>query len=123
MEYCPKCLNNTLVLGDHGVINLLVNGKHISNARFLFHTSDKPPEIHSKIKECLQVYFKWYSTLQNIEPIEEVDLMTNCFICKEGCVLGAKMQLSVIDIIIPRNILAKIVREIGEKYRFDIKFS
>ncbi|MBF0363809.1 MAG: hypothetical protein HQK49_22505 [Oligoflexia bacterium] len=121
MDYCPKCLNNTLVLGDHGVVNLFVNGKHISNARFLFHANDKQEEVLNRTKDCLQVFFKWYSSLQNIVPIEEVDLMTNCFACRSGCVLSAKIQLSVLDILVPRSAMFKIVREVGEKYKLDVR--
>ena len=120
--YCPKCLNNSLRLEAKGVVNIIINGKQMDAGRFLF---DMGPGGEEKtiedFKKKVDEFFKWYSNFQNKEPINYVELLSNHFKCEEGCFLSANDRFSILDIILPIDLVKTTLTEAGKKYGMDVQ--
>ena len=120
--YCPKCFNNTLKLSSKGVVNVVINGKQMDTGRFLFNLSNrKKDQITKDLEEKLEEFFEWYSSFQNREAINSIELSSGDFFCEEGCRLGLNSKFSVVDVLIPRKLLVTKLKALGEKYQMSIQ--
>ncbi len=120
--YCPKCLNESLYLCDHGVVNLIINNKQMDAGRFLYSMDDHSrDELIAALSLKIEEFFKWYSNFKNREDIEVVELCTSDVVCENKCSLGLNHRISIIDVLISKNQLAELLAEIGNKYNMNIK--
>lgn len=122
--YCPKCLNNTLAINSRGVVHLMINGKKMDSGRFLFNFGEMTKtEFLDTFTEKIESFFKWYSNFQNQEPIAVVELYTSDLTCEDGCIIPIEHYVSVIDILIKKDTLLKILSEAAESYQMTIELS
>ncbi|WP_372652261.1 hypothetical protein [Halobacteriovorax sp.] len=120
--YCPKCFNNTLAINSRGVVHLMINGKKMDSGRFLFNFGEiSNEEFLESFTEKIESFFKWYSNFQNQEPIAVIELFTSDFSCEDGCPIPIEHNLSVIDLLIKRSTLLKILNTTAEKYNMTIE--
>lgn len=120
--YCPKCLNSSLYLCDHGVINLIINKKQMDAGRFLYNLNDQSKdELVEELSQKIEEFFKWYSNFKNKEDIEVVQLVTTDVFCENKCSIGLSSKVSVIDLLIPKSVLLEVLEELGKKYNMNIK--
>lgn len=121
--YCPKCLEDGLFLKSRGVVELVINGKQMDAGRFLFNSdTSKKEEIYSDFQKKLEEFFLWYSQFNNPLPIQEVELSTADFKCEVcGFSPSFKQRFPIADILIPQKLVIKYLKELGVKYKLDIK--
>ena len=115
--YCPKCFNDSLSLKPRGVIHLIINGKQMDAGRFLFNLEENDKEqLVEDLKKKINEFFAWYSNFQNKSDIEVVQILTEDMLCEHHCAIPLSTKYSIVDIIIPKKTVLKILKEIGEKY-------
>ncbi len=122
--YCPKCLNNTLAINSRGVVHLMINGKKMDSGRFLFNFGEMTNnELIEAFTEKIESFFKWYSNFQNQEPIALVELYTSDLSCEDGCPIPIEHYVSVIDLLIKKETLNKILNSAADKYSMTIELN
>ncbi|PIK16627.1 hypothetical protein [Halobacteriovorax sp. JY17] len=122
--YCPKCLNNTLAINSRGVVHLMINGKKMDSGRFLFNFGEMTNnELIEAFTEKIESFFKWYSNFQNQDPIALVELYTSDLSCEDGCPIPIEHYVSVIDLLIKKETLDKILNSAAEKYSMTIELN
>ncbi len=120
--YCPKCLNNTLFLASHGVVNIIINDKQMDTGRFLYNTDrESREEIIENLTSKVIDFFKWYSTFRNQDPIKVVQICSSDFLCEDKCAIDLRIKFSVIDILIPKSTINNILHELSQKYNMKIE--
>ncbi|HLE10005.1 MAG: hypothetical protein A2504_00855 [Bdellovibrionales bacterium RIFOXYD12_FULL_39_22] len=120
--YCPKCLNNTLALASHGIVNITINGKQMDTGRFLYNADkESKQEIIDNLTDKLIDFFKWYSTFKNQDPIKFVQISSSDFVCEDKCAIDLRTKFSVIDILIPKSTVNKILHDLGQQYNMKIE--
>ncbi len=121
MQYCPKCLNESLSLRPRGVIHVAVNGKMMDAGKLLFHLEKDPEETKAEIHKKLEEFFAWYSGFNNKAPISQISLLTSDFFCAQGCPMSVRQSYSIVDLLIPFVEIKEMARELGEKYQLDVE--
>ncbi len=120
--YCPKCLNDTLSVSSRGVVNLIVNGKQMDAGRFLFNLGKESPEdLQKSFQTKLEEFFIWYSGFKNKDPITRIEVCSGDFRCESGCRIDINSRFSVINILIPRKTVLKLLDELGQKYNLRVE--
>ena len=121
--YCPICFNDSLNLSQSGVVHLIINGKQMDAGRFLFNLEDekRKQETTKALITKVREFFQWYSNFQNKEPISVIELVSSDFSCDTGCVVPSTNKYSIIDVVVERSELEKILKEEGDKYLLEIK--
>lgn len=115
--YCPMCLNDTLSMRDRGVIHLIVNGKQMDTGRFLYNIlKESPEELNENFEKKLEEFFRWYSNFQNKDPIQYIHICSSDFRCEKGCGIHLGNKYSVVDVLIPREVVLEKLEILGEKY-------
>jgi len=119
--YCPNCLNAAIRLGDKGVVDLVINKKQKDTGRFLFNKERETlEEIVRNFEVKVEEFFSWYAKFQNKDPIESFELLTNAFVCDNGCPINLNQKFNVIDLLIPKREVVKIVTKLSKKYGLTI---
>lgn len=115
--YCPKCLNDSLLVSPKGVITLILNGKQMNNGRFLYNIErDDFSEFNRALREKIDEFFKWYENFQNRDPIHTVEVCSSDFVCSNGCAIGVHETFSVVDLLISYKDLVKMIKEEADKF-------
>lgn len=120
--YCPKCFNSSLHFNTRGIIHVIINGKQMDSGRFLYnldHLDD--PQFLSDLKDKIEEFFKWYSHFQNQEVITSVELCTSDVICDNKCTISIDQKFSILDIMIRKSTLLKILDDLSRKHRLKIE--
>ena len=121
--YCPKCFNDTLKLSSSGVAKLLFNGKSKSTSQFYFDLKGEPyEESLKKFSKKVDEYFTWYKTLNNVDPISNFKLMSGDFLCSNRCAIGGSVQLSVLDLVIMKKDVLRILKEKSSEHGVQLDF-
>lgn len=121
MLYCPTCLNTSLKMNNHGVVNLTINGIQMDSGRFLYNLGTQTKkEIANELKAKLEIFFKWYASFKNREPINKLDISSSDFYCEDGCSLGIGKRFNVIGILVSEDSIKQILNELGDKYNISI---
>ncbi|MEK6624718.1 MAG: hypothetical protein AABY86_07110 [Bdellovibrionota bacterium] len=116
-NYCPTCLNDTLSINSRGMIEIVVNGKKMDAGHFIYNLGkDSPDEVFSTFRKKLEDFFSWYGQFQNKLPIKSVEIVSGDFTCDKKCHLDLNYKASVVDLIIPRPVVDKALKELAEKY-------
>lgn len=119
--YCPKCFNDTLKIASKGRVKITFNGKSKSTSQFLYNLDqDTKKDIDSKIEEVIEDYFSYYSNFQNIDPIEEIQMLSFDFICSNNCALTVDNQINVREIFTKIDSLKKLLNKVAQKYNIQI---
>lgn len=121
--YCPKCLEDNLLLKSRGVVELIINGKQMDAGRFLFNLdSSKKEDIYRDFQKKLEEFFQWYSGFKNKAPIQHVELSTTDFKC-EACGFNPSFnqRFAIADVLIPRTLMLKCLNEMATKYDLKIE--
>lgn len=122
--YCPVCFNDTLKIASSGVVKVTFNGKAKSTSQFYYNMKqEKPTDIYKKYREVVVDYFSWYATFQNIDLIKEVLLTSSDFICSNGCKLNINHRVSVIDMVIPKEMFVEITESEAERHNIPLKLN
>ncbi len=122
--YCPKCLNDTLRVSSRGVVHLVINGKQMDSGRFLFNFNDmSKEEFLQSFIEKMDTFFEWYSNFKNKEPISAVELFNNDTNCIDGCKVPMSHYISVIDLLVDKKTLHKLLQEHATKFDLVIDVS
>lgn len=120
--YCPKCFNDTLKLSSSGVVKLTFDGKAKTTSQFFYDLKKETvEETLKKLEAAVDEYFSWYSTFQNQDPVRQVSLRTSDFICQNRCSLGGQIQLSVVDLVVPKRQLVEILQTTADKRGIRLK--
>ena len=120
--YCPVCLNNSLKISSRGVVHLRINGKQMDTGRFLYNIDRESKEVLlQNFRDKIEEFFRWYSSFQNIKPIQTIDICSSDYICENGCIIPVNKKCSVIDVLLSKKIVKEIFEEFGEKYRIEIE--
>lgn len=119
--YCPKCLNDTLKLASSGVVKITFNGKAKSTSQFFYDLKREPSkDIYKKFMNVVDDYFSWYATLNNKDPIVDVKMFASDFRCENRCPIGAGVQLSVVNLVIPKEIILDTLQMHADKYEIQL---
>ena len=119
--YCPRCLNDSLVLNGRGVVDIVINNKQMDAGRFYFKLDDHQELTVQGLKDKMEEFFKWYSKFNNIEPISLLQLVTNGVRCENGCSLGSSTKISIVDELVPSKEIEKILDDLGHRYSLKIQ--
>lgn len=119
--YCPVCFNSGLALNSRGLIKLSFNGKQKDTSRTLYNIQkESTDEIKKNIKDKIEEFFKWYSTLQNKDPMKEIEIYTIDFTCPSKCNIPLSSKISVIGTIISQKEVIAMATELGAKYNIPV---
>tara|TARA_Y100000385_G_C13078110_1_gene632456 strand:- start:1582 stop:1959 length:378 start_codon:yes stop_codon:yes gene_type:complete len=120
--YCPVCFNDTLKIASSGVVKVTFNGKAKSTSQFLYNMkTEKPLDIFKKYRGVVADYFSWYATFQNKDMVKEVELTSSDFVCSTGCKLNINHRLSIIDLVIPKEMFKEITESEAQRYEIPLK--
>lgn len=120
--YCPVCFNDTLKIASSGVVKVTFNGKAKSTSQFFYNMkTEKPLDIYKKYRGVVADYFSWYATFQNKDMIKEVELTSSDFICSTGCKLNINHRVSIIDLVIPKEMFQEITESEAQRYEIPLK--
>ncbi len=102
----------------------MINGKKMDSGRFLFNFGEMTSaEFLQAFTEKIESFFKWYSNFQNQDPIAVVELYTSDLTCEDGCPIPIEHYVSVIDILIKKDTLLKILSSQAEKFNMTIELN
>ena len=122
-QYCPTCFNNTLHLQPKGVVHVFINGKKMDAGRFLFNLEDRDKRfVINDLEKKIEEFFSWYGNFKNKEAIKKIELISSDMFCESGCSFPVGQKFSMIDILVPREVIAKIAKKMGEKYSLEVEF-
>ena len=120
--YCPYCLNNTLFLDSRGVVDVIINGKHMDAGRFNFRLGAEYKEkMRKDFRAKMEEFFQWYSKFENIMPIQLVQLVTSNAQCDHRCSFAPGTKFSIVDELIPADEIQVLLNHLGAKYHMEIK--
>jgi hypothetical protein len=117
--YCPVCLNNTLKICSSGVIKLTFNGMARNTSLFTYNLKkDNPDKMKKYLRERFIDYLEWYSTFQNKEVIEKLEIYSADFKCDNGCAVGGgSSRMSVVGPIYEAQEVIDMFKEEAEKFK------
>lgn len=119
--YCPVCFNAGLALNSRGLIKLSFNGKQKDTSRTLYNVQKESSEVIKKnIKDKIEEFFKWYSTMQNKDPMKEIEIYTIDFTCVNKCNIPLSAHISVIGTVITQKEVIAYANELGAKYNIPV---
>lgn len=119
--YCPVCFNAGLALNSRGVIKLSFNGKQKDTSRTLYNVQkESSEEIKKNIKDKIEEFFKWYSTMQNKDPMKEIEIYTIDFTCTNKCSIPLSSRISVIGTVLTQKEVIAMANELGTKYNIPV---
>ena len=119
--YCPECFNTSLELKNSGKVYLYFDGKKKESSVFLYNIEkDSAEEIHQRLEEKLEDFFKWYGSFDNKLTINKVEAISPDFVCDEGCTLAAGFQPSVGGVLFEESVFQELVEETATKYGVDL---
>ncbi len=120
--YCPKCFSDSITMNPRGVVHISINGMHMDSGRFLYNCArETPEEIKENFLKKLEEFFKWYSTFQNKASITVIQTVSSDFYCESKCKLDIGSKFSILDILIPYDVVDELLKSLGKKYNLDIK--
>ena len=120
--YCPVCFNDSLTILNRGLIHVIINGKQLDTGRFLFNLERHNPEmLYQEFESQCDRFFKWYSSFQNVEPIYYVELLSCDFRCSSGCKIDLKNRFSIINHLIPEEIVLDILERMSSKHNMALE--
>lgn len=120
--YCPKCFNDTLKLSSSGVVKLTFNGKAKATSQFFYDLkNEKASDTYKKFKDVVEEYFDWYSGFANKEPLTDFKMYSSDFVCTNRCAIGGSVQLSVIDLVVPKEIVLDTLKMVADRYNIPVK--
>ena len=98
------------------------DGKAKTTSQFFYDLKKETvEETLKKLEAAVDEYFSWYSTFQNQDPVRQVSLRTSDFICQNRCSLGGQIQLSVVDLVVPKRQLVEILQTTADKRGIRLK--
>lgn len=119
--YCPVCFNSGLALNSRGLIKLSFNGKQKDTSRILYNVQKESNDVIKKnIKDKIEEFFKWYSTMQNKDPMKEIEIYTIDFTCSNKCNIPLTTRISVIGTILSQKEVIAYADELGKKYNIPV---
>ncbi|MEX0798140.1 MAG: hypothetical protein WD025_01770 [Bacteriovoracaceae bacterium] len=122
--YCPVCFNDTLKLASSGVVKMTFNGKAKATSQFFYDLKNETSaQTYKKFRLVVEDYFSWYARFQNKDPIKDVQMLTSDFICLNKCKLGGSVQLTVLNLVIPKDIVIDTLEMYAEKYEIPLKLN
>ncbi len=83
--------------------------------------TEKPLDIFKKYRGVVADYFSWYATFQNKDMVKEVELTSSDFVCSTGCKLNINHRLSIIDLVIPKEMFKEITESEAQRYEIPLK--
>jgi hypothetical protein len=120
--YCPVCFEQSLVIQQKGVVQIIVNGIQKESGRFLFFDDDdRMDEMMMELIRKLNEFFQWYRDFKNKDEEQEVDLVSTNFYCMKRCSIPMNSRFSVIGALFKRNKIEEIVDDVSNKYGLNIK--
>lgn len=116
--YCPVCLNDGLKINSKGILKLSFNGKQKDSSKVLYNLKKETTEqVYGNIKDKMEEFFKWYSTFNNKETIENVEIFTLDLTCtSKNCAMPFNSKISMIGMIIDQKKVKEFTEELGKKY-------
>lgn len=122
--YCPVCYNNSIVVADKGVINVIINNRQMDAGRFLFNNKrggkDSQEELLKSFTAKVEEYFQWYSTFKNAQTIQKIILSSNNLICSNNCKIPTSMRYDVTTMIFTEQEIKQVLTKLGKKYGIQI---
>lgn len=119
--YCPVCFNSGLSLNSRGLIKLSFNGKQKDTSRILYNVQKESNDVIKKnLKDKIEEFFKWYSTMQNKDPIKEIEIYTIDFVCTNKCNIPLSAHISVIGTLLTQKEVIAYATELGTKYNIPV---
>lgn len=117
MQYCPVCLNESLALKSRGIVRFEINGKHLPNSVFVYNLeTERLSEVLLNLEKKVEDFIKWYSSLNNRQPIESFVLYSTDFACSNKCFLNPNSRLSIVDILFTKDEVMEVLTKICNKY-------
>lgn len=115
--YCPICFNNSILIADKGVINVIINNRQMDAGRFLFNSRvESRDQLIKHFKQKVEEFFQWYASFQNPQTITKVILSSNSLICSKHCKIPASMKCDVTNLIFTQAEILKVLTELSNKY-------
>ena len=122
--YCPVCFNQTLKIASSGVVRVTFNQKSRNTNQFFYDLKkDKTSDLIKKFREVVVDYFSWYGTFQNKGAIKEVTLTSIDFVCSNGCKMNNSCRMTVVDLVLNKEEIKKILDEEGKKFDIPVTIS
>lgn len=120
--YCPKCFNQTLFIKQKGVVDIYINGKKRDNGRFLFNMDPSYyDDVVRDFQDKCDDFFKWYSSFNNRDAIQYVELHTVDVKCESGCAFSPMEKFSAVDAVISSSVIKKVIEQLAQKYSMQVE--
>jgi hypothetical protein len=108
-------------MASSGVVKVTFNRKARNTSQFYYNMStEKPEDIKKKFRDVVEDYFNWYSDFQNKDVITEFELYSSDFLCISGCKIPMNQKLTVVDILMKKDVITDIIKEVAEKYQIGV---
>ena len=119
---CPVCFENSLELEPRGVVEIVLNRRHLEKGRLLFNLirEEQYPQFKKDLVDRLAEYFEWRSKLKHPTPIRSFDLFSTSFHCIHRCKIDLRYRFSVIDLIISTAEVRSILEMLAQEYDIDL---
>ncbi|MBP5295806.1 MAG: hypothetical protein J6Y94_00540 [Bacteriovoracaceae bacterium] len=119
---CPVCFENSLELEPRGVVEIVLNRRHLEKGRLLFNLmrEEQDPQFKKDLVDRLAEYFEWRSKLKHPTPIRSFDLFSTSFHCIHRCKIDLRYRFSVIDLLISTAEVRSILEMLAQEYDIDL---
>lgn len=119
--YCPICYNNSIVVADKGVINVIINNRQMDAGRFLFNNKrDSRDELIKQFSQKVEEYFQWYASFRNAQNITKIILSSNSLICARNCKIPPSMKYDVTTLIFTPAEINTVLTQLAKKYNITV---
>jgi len=119
---CPVCFESSLELEPRGVVDIVLNRRHLEKGRILFNQlrQEHDQQFKNDLIDRLAEYFAWRSKLKHPTPIKSFDLFSSSFHCIHRCKIDLRYRFSVIDLLISTDQVRSILEMLSKEYNIDL---
>ena len=119
---CPVCYQSSLEIEPRGVVEIILNRRHLEKGRILFNMLREvnDPSFKKDLINRLAEYFAWRSKLKHPTPIKSFDLFSTNFHCIHRCKIDLRYRFSVIDLLISTAEVRSILEMLTKEYNIDL---
>ena len=119
---CPVCFENSLELEPRGVVEIVLNRRHLEKGRLLFNQmkEEQDPQFKQDLIDRLAEYFAWRTKLKHPTPIRSFNLYSTSFHCIHRYKIDLRYRFSVIDLLISTAEVRSILEMLTKEYNIDL---
>lgn len=115
--YCPVCFNASLKPSSSGVLKMTFNKKSRATSQMHYNTNtESPMHIYKQLQAVMEDYLSWYSEFQNIDPINEIEVISSDYKCSNGCQLNMNHRINSLDDFLDKNEVLRLLKESCQKF-------